>query len=529
MARALMILGTASHVGKSIFTAGLGRILADEGVSVAPFKAQNMSLNSAATPDEREIGRAQALQAEACRIAPAVEMNPVLIKPCSDTSSQVVLLGRVWRQVTAADYHTRYVEELFPAVLESYQKLAEQYEVVLLEGAGSPAEINLKEHDIVNLRMAKAANANCILVADIDRGGVFASLLGTMELLEPDERDLIRGFVINKFRGDKGLLEPGVKMIEDRISRPCLGVVPFLRDLGLDEEDGVALDARRTVHRVWKNDLFDSSSRPLRVGVVALPHMSNFTDFDPLAAEPSLAVAFVDHPEDVSQSDVLILPGSKQTIDDLEWLAATGFFPEIQKHRSKQRPIVGICGGFQMLGSKLFDPTGIENNGVPAECAGLDLLSVETIFHSQKTTRPIRGEIREGVLGRLPWTNRTFNGYEIHVGETRRTQAIEAFAEVLPLSGSTKSLDGAVSSDGLVFGCYIHGLFDDDSFRHSFVDVVRASAGLKPAEKKVFATGEREQRLDRWANHLRAHIDIDHIGNLLELKFSARSTGSAHL
>jgi adenosylcobyric acid synthase len=515
MAHAFMILGTASHVGKSIFTAGLGRILADEGVRVAPFKAQNMSLNSAATPDGREIGRAQALQAEACRIAPAAEMNPVLIKPSSDTTSQVVLLGRVWRQVSAADYHTRYVEELFPIVLQSYQKLAQQYDVILLEGAGSPAEINLRDHDIVNLRMAKAADATCILVADIDRGGVFASLLGTMELLEPDERDLIRGFVINKFRGDKGLLEPGIKMIEDRINRPCLGVVPFLHDLGLDEEDGVALDARRTVHRVWKDDLLGSSARPLRVGVVALPHMSNFTDFDPLAAEPSLSVAFVDHPEDVSQSDVLILPGSKQTIDDLEWLTATGFIPEIKKHHSKRRPIIGICGGFQMLGSKLLDPTGIENNGVPTECKGLGLLAVETMFHSEKTTRPIRGEIRDGVLGGLHWANKTFRGYEIHVGETRRSPAAEAFAEVLPLSGSVKSLDGAVNSDGLVFGCYIHGLFDDDSFRHSFVDVARALASLKPAEKKVFATADREQRIDRWANHLRAHIDIHHIKELL--------------
>jgi len=529
MARAFMILGTASHVGKSIFTAGLGRILADEGIHVAPFKAQNMSLNSAATPDEREIGRAQALQAEACRIAPVAEMNPVLIKPRSDTSSQVVLLGRVWRQVTAADYHTHYVEELFPTVLQSYQKLAQQYEVILLEGAGSPAEINLREHDIVNLRMAKAANATCILVADIDRGGVFASLLGTMELLEPNERELIRGFVINKFRGDKGLLEPGIKMIEGRINRPCLGVVPFLRDLGLDEEDGVALDVRRTVHRVWKNALLDSSSRPLRIGVVALPHMSNFTDFDPLAAEPSLSVAFVDHPEDISQSDLLILPGSKQTIDDLEWLTATGFIPEIKKHHSKRRPVIGICGGFQMLGSKLLDPTGIENNGVPTECEGLGLLAVETIFHSEKTTRPIRGMIRDGVLGGLPWTNKTFSGYEIHVGETRRPPTVEAFAEILSLSGGAKSLDGAANSDGLVVGCYIHGLFDDDSFRHSFVDVVRTLAGLKPAEKKVFATAEREQRLDRWANHLRAHIDICYIENLLQLKFSHRTTESAHL
>src|SRR5580700_10816519 len=250
-ARALMILGTASHVGKSLVAAGLGRIFSDDGIRVAPFKAQNMSLNSAATPDGREIGRAQALQAEACRVTPCAEMNPILIKPSSDTGSQIVLLGRVWGQVTASDYHRRRVEDLFPTVLESYRTLAARHDLMLLEGAGSPAEINLMEHDIVNMRMAHAANAACLLVGDIDRGGVFAALLGTMELLEPEDRARIRGFVINKFRGDADLLRPGVQMMEQRLGIPCAGVVPFLRDLGLEEEDGVALDDQRTAKRTW--------------------------------------------------------------------------------------------------------------------------------------------------------------------------------------------------------------------------------------------------------------------------------------
>src|SRR5580658_1618666 len=242
--RALMILGTASHVGKSLVTAGLGRIFSDAGICVAPFKAQNMSLNSAATPDGREIGRAQALQAEACRVVPCAEMNPVLIKPTSDTGSQVVLLGRVWGQVTASDYHQRRVEDLFPVVLESYWKLASRHDLILLEGAGSPAEINLRKHDIVNMRMAHAANAECLLVGDIDRGGVFAALLGTMELLEPEDRVRVKAFVINKFRGDAELLRPGVEMMEHRLGIPCVGVVPYLRDHGLEEEDGVAMDDR---------------------------------------------------------------------------------------------------------------------------------------------------------------------------------------------------------------------------------------------------------------------------------------------
>ena len=291
-ARAFMILGTASHVGKSLLTAGLGRIFSDEGIRVAPFKAQNMSLNSAATPDGCEIGRAQALQAEACRVAPCAQMNPVLIKPSSETGSQVVLLGRVWGQVTASDYHQRRVEELFPAVLESYRTLAARYELMLLEGAGSPAEINLRKHDIVNMRMAHAADAACLLVGDIDRGGVFAALLGTMELLEPEDRARIRGFAINKFRGDAALLRPGVEMMEQRLGIPCAGMIPYLRNLGLEEEDGVAMEDRETTKREWHDtQKAELPERPLRIGVIAVPHMANFTDFDSLSAEPSVSLS----------------------------------------------------------------------------------------------------------------------------------------------------------------------------------------------------------------------------------------------
>jgi len=508
-ARALMILGTASHVGKSMITAGLGRILVDEGFRVAPFKAQNMSLNSAATPDGREIGRAQALQAEACRVAPSVEMNPILIKPRSDRSSQVVLLGKVWGQVTASDFHVNRVEQLFPTVLLSYQKLASEYEVVLLEGAGSPAEINLMDHDIVNLRMAKAARASCLLVGDIDRGGVFASLFGTLELLERSERELFKGFLINKFRGDRSLLQPGVEAMERRLGLPCVGVVPYLHDLNLEEEDGVAVEDRRTVRQVWDHPTEDNSpGRRLRIGVIALPHMSNFTDFDALAAEPSVALAFVEHAHDAAAADVLILPGTKQTLDDLDWLAKNDFVSRIREHHSQNRLIVGLCGGFQMLGLRLSDPGGVENGGITVERDGLGLLSVCTVFSQEKTTRPVSAELYDPSFAAGLWQATTFQGYEIHMGETDRTPGARPFAR-LSTGNHGQLLDGAISPSGLVFGTYVHGLFDDDRFRHSFLDWARASLRLAPAEEKAWAASERDARLNRWANHLRGSLRLD--------------------
>lgn len=502
-ARALMILGTASHVGKSLLTVGLGRIFSDEGIRVAPFKAQNMSLNSAATPDGREIGRAQTLQAEACRVTPCAEMNPILIKPTSDTGSQVVLLGRVWGDVTASDYHLRRVEDLFPAVLESYRTLAARHDLILLEGAGSPAEINLRKHDIVNMRMAHAADAECLLVGDIDRGGVFAALLGTVELLEPEDRARIRGFVINKFRGDEALLRPGVEMIEQRLGIPCVGVVPFLRTLGLEEEDGVAMEDRRTAARVWQNS-DGSVDRPLRIGVVAVPHMANFTDFDALAAEPSVSLAFLENPAPASLADVLILPGSKQTLDDLLWIRDAGFASFLAGYSGM---LIGICGGFQMLGVSIDDPSGVESGGVHRSIVGLGRLPVRTEMRAEKTVRRATGRVRA-------WGVPAFQGYEIHMGETHYENGADPFADILREGEQQPIPDGAIASSGRVWGSYVHGLFDDDAFRRGFLAGVRKECGLAAAATYVCVTSERQARIDRWAAHLRQSLDMNFIRGL---------------
>ncbi|HEX9788978.1 MAG TPA: cobyric acid synthase [Candidatus Binatia bacterium] len=515
---ALMLLGTASHVGKSILTAGLGRVFADDGYRVAPFKAQNMSLNSAATPDGGEIGRAQALQAEACRDIPCVEMNPVLLKPSTDTGAQVILLGKIWGQVAAADYHTRRVEQLFPEVLDAYRRLATNYELILLEGAGSPAEINLREHDIVNMRMAHAADAACVLVGDIDRGGVFASLLGTLELLEPEDRARIRGFIINKFRGDESLLRPGVAMIEKRLGLPCLGVVPFIHDLGLDEEDGVALEDRPSTARRWKNREL-GSARALRIGVIALPHMANFTDFDALTLEPSISLVFLEQPEEMAAADLLILPGTKQTLDDLRWLEQRGFAQELRRLAEVGVPIVGICGGFQMLGVAIEDPQGIENQGEPCRRTALGLLPARTVLRAEKTVRRVRGSLRRNFFCNDSALPVPFEGYEIHVGETFYQTGARLLADI-ERQGTIESVaDGAVSESGRVLGTYVHGLFDNDDFRHAFIRNSRAAVDLGPAEKYARVGAEREARIDRVADHLRKSLDL----NLLKSWIAAPS------
>jgi adenosylcobyric acid synthase len=503
-----MILGTASHVGKSIFTAGLGRVFVDEGYRVAPFKAQNMSLNSAATPDGGEIGRAQALQAEACHVIPRVEMNPVLLKPSTDTGAQVILLGKIWGQVTAWDYHTRRVEQLFPEVLDAYKRLAKDYDLILLEGAGSPAEINLRQHDIVNMRMAHAADAACLLVGDIDRGGVFASLLGTLELLEPEDRACIRGFMINKFRGDESLLRPGVTAMECRLNLPCLGIVPYLPDLGLDEEDGVALEDRASAACRWKN-LEPGAARPLRIGVIALPHMANFTDFDALALEPSVSLAFLGHPEEISTADLLVLPGSKQTLDDLEWLDRRGFAQELRRLCEKGTPVIGICGGFQMLGSSIEDPHGIENQGQPCTRNGLGFLPVRTVLGSEKTVRRVHGCLRTNVFDAALLPETRFQGYEIHVGETFYEPGSRPLADIVRQGIPGSVSDGAVSASGRVLGTYVHGFFDNDDFRHSFLAALRSAVDLAPVETWANIATEREARIDRLANHLRESLDMN--------------------
>jgi adenosylcobyric acid synthase len=375
-------------------------------------------------------------------------------------------------------------------VLESYRALAARHDLMLLEGAGSPAEINLRKHDIVNMRMAHAADAACVLVGDIDRGGVFAALLGTVGLLEPEDRARIRGFIINKFRGDASLLRPGVEMIEQRLGIPCAGVVPVLRDLGLEEEDGVAMEDRRTPARVWQSS--DSPDRPLRIGVVAFPHMANFTDFDALAMESSVSLAFVEHPSEATPADVLILPGSKQTLDDLSWLRERGFAALIDQHRG---PLIGICGGFQMLGMSIADPSGVESAGTSRTMDGLGALSIRTIMRSEKTVRRA--------------TSRSFRGYEIHMGETLYERGTKPFAQIEREGEQHHVADGAVDSTGRIWGTYVHGIFDDDQFRHLFIDGARNRCGLAPAASRVCVTAERERRIDRWADHLRQSLDMN--------------------
>jgi adenosylcobyric acid synthase len=514
---ALMVLGTGSHVGKSVITAALGRILSDAGYRVAPFKAQNMSLNSAATPDGREIGRAQALQAEACRLMPRAEMNPVLIKPSSDTSSQVVVLGKVWGQLSASDYHQKRVEELFPCVLESYHRLAAQHEVMVIEGAGSPAEINLREHDIVNMRMAHAANAACLLVGDIDRGGVFASFLGTLELLDEKDRGVIRGYAINKFRGDRSLLEPGIRMMAPRMKIPCIGVIPYLHDLGLDEEDSVSLEHRNTAAKAWRQqDDSLSPNRQIRVGVIAFPHLANFTDFDPLAAEPSVALAYLERPEEIALADLVILPGSKQSLQDLDWLRSRGFDRALISAHEQGKPLIGICGGFQMLGLSIEDPQGMESEGSPVSRIGLQLLPIHTTLDSEKVARQVHGKCKTRLFGHYG-IDVPFRGYEIHLGETEYVDGACTFASIEREGCRGWIEDGAVSSNGQVIGTYIHGLFDDDSFRHAFVDAARAASGLSCPNCYAQVDRVRDERMSRLAQQVRQSLDLEEIAGWLGL------------
>jgi adenosylcobyric acid synthase len=498
-ARAIMILGTSSHVGKSLLTVALCRIFAQQGYSVAPFKSQNMSLNSAATVEGLEIGRAQALQAEAAGIAPSVHMNPILIKPSGESSSQVVVRGKIWGQLTAADYHQRRVEELMPVVRESYQALASSFQVIILEGAGSPAEINLKQHDIANMRMAEMADAACLLVGDIDRGGVFASLLGTVELLDPGERARIRGFCINKFRGDLSLLEPGVRMMEERLGKPCMGVVPYLPALMLEEEDSVGLPP---VARSGWPQKDRARDRALRIAVVALPSFSNFTDFDSLRAEPSVDLLFCRSTETLEHADVVILPGSKQTMSDLEWMRKNGLDQAVRLH-AKAGLVVGICGGMQMLGQELTDPGGIERRG---RMQGLGLLPISTTMQAQKVTRLCSGSLNvESLFGQAVRGDHV-SGYEIHVGKTVYLEQAEPFATL-----SSGEQDGCISGDRHILGTYLHGLFEDDCFRHQFVTAARSFHKLASSTVLTPWKAQREDSLDRLAREVGRSLDMRRI------------------
>jgi adenosylcobyric acid synthase len=497
-AKAIMVLGTSSHVGKSLLTTALCRIFHRHGYRVAPFKSQNMSLNSAVTADGLEIGRAQALQAEAAGVSPCVEMNPILIKPMGDMSSQIVVRGKIWAHVTASDYHKHRVEQLLPLVKECYETLAAEYDIIVLEGAGSPAEINLKQHDIVNMRMAAMADAACILVGDIDRGGVFASLLGTMELLEPAERARIRAFTINKFRGDLSLLEPGITSMEQRIAKPCLGVIPYLHGLALEEEDSLGLPTLDPTP--WPPD--SSSNRPLRLAIVALPTLSNFTDFDALQAEPAIALRFTRSPDLLRSADVIILPGSKQTASDLACLRAEGLDQVILEH-AKTKPILGLCGGLQMLGHTITDSAGTEHMG---SVQGLGLLDLSTTMQPAKLTRLSAGVTVNDHLFGQPMGPIPVRGYEIHIGET--TSQVRPFANVTRTGDSRPTADGCVSVDGRIVGTYLHGIFDDDSFRHAFLRAARAFHALSPATTLTPWGGPRQASINRLADTVEQAWDM---------------------
>jgi adenosylcobyric acid synthase len=526
-----MVLGTSSHAGKSLLTAALCRVFAQQGHRVAPFKSQNMSLNSAATAEGLEIGRAQALQAEAAGIAPSVHMNPILLKPAGKMTSQVIVLGKIWGRLSAAEYHQRRVEELLPLVRKSYQKLAAENDVIVLEGAGSPAEINLKQHDIVNMRMAEMADASCLLVGDIDRGGVFASLLGTVELLEPDERSRIRGFVINKFRGDVSLLAPGIHTMEDRIERPCLGVVPYLEHLSLDEEDSLGLPALDSLDKAqWS---IASGGRPLRVAVIAFPSLSNFTDFDALRSEPSVAVRFCGKPEQLRGADIVILPGSKQTADDLLWMRAQGLDSAVVEHAKtgKTGLITGICGGMQMLGEQILDPEGIEGS---ESIRGLRLLPIKTTMTPSKITLTGTGKLVAKALFGQPVGNISLHGYEIHVGETSYIGQAQPFAQLVRQTRVPQEsvADGCISPDSRIFGTYLHGLFDGDAFRHAYIKAARAFCHLAPGAELDNWGSKRQESLDRLARVVSQSLDMPKIFEWVGLRYHtppARETNEAAL
>ncbi len=468
-----MVLGTASHVGKSVTAAALCRLFRDDGIDVAPFKAQNMALNSFATIDGLEIGRAQAAQARAARVEPTADMNPLLLKPSSDTASQVVLNGRIYGNLTATELYGRR-SELICHIRAAYDRLAASHDLIVLEGAGSPVEMNLKHLDMVNLPMAEYADATCILVADIDRGGVFAQLAGTFALLEPHESARFAGFIINRFRGDASLLGDACHYLEEKTGQRCLGVVPWLHDIGIDEEDSLP-------------DELQAARDGMRIAVVLIPSLANFTDFDPLFRIDGIAPFYARTVHDLEDADLVILPGSKNTARDLSYLRERGIASFLTATR---KPILGICAGFQMLGRFIEDPFAVESDEPRVEALGL--LDVVTVMARTKTTRQVVAR-----LGSV-----TFRGYEIHAGETHRGQGVDP---LLHLDGIGH--DGAISPDGRIAGTYVHGLFDDPAGALAILNHFRALLAMPQLDASAIEA--RADPYDRLAEHFRSHVNVD--------------------
>lgn len=514
--KVLMVQGTASDVGKSVIVTALCRIFTRDGFRTAPFKSQNMALNSYVTEDGLEIGRAQGIQAEACGIPATTDMNPVLLKPTGEMRSQVVVHGKPHAHLSAAGYREEFLPMAKPLVMEALGRLRHKYDIVVMEGAGSPAEINLKHRDIVNMNLAGWADAPVILVADIDRGGVFAFLVGTLELLEPEERARVKGFIINKFRGDPALLRPGLDWLEKRTGIPVLGVLPFIPDLDIEAEDSVVLDTYSSR---------PTAGRELDIAVIRYPRISNFTDFDILSSEPDVSLRYVQHADQLGTPDIVILPGSKDTIGDLEFLREQGLERAIREFLDGRRNtrLVGICGGYQMLGRQLHDPEAVESVA-PSEAAGLGWLPVETTFLPGKTTIRVSGSTLPGITGFADPVGRGFpiGGYEIHAGRTEPARNVSdtTESETVPVflirepDGSDR-FEGTARKDGRVFGTYLHGVFQNDAWRRAWLNAVRADKGLPPLESPVAADSRKEAAFNRLADHVESHLDMRQIYSML--------------
>lgn len=484
--RSLMIQGTCSGAGKSLLTAGLCRIFSDMGVKVAPFKSQNMALNSFATADGAEIGRAQALQAEAARVLPTYDMNPVLLKATGESASQVIVHGKAVGNMTAKEYYG-YRDVAWQAVTQSLERLRAEYELIIIEGAGSPAEINLADVEIVNMRVARHLQSPVLLVGDIDRGGVFASLYGTVALVGDDAR-LIKGFIINKFRGDQAILDPGIDMLRARTGIPTLGVLPHVRDVGIEDEDGMSLPGQ----------IKSGCTGGLRVVVVRTDFISNFTDLLPFSYEPDVELIFTDSAEHIEGADLIILPGTKNTIKDLTLIRTRGIEDAIKRAASRGIPVVGVCGGYQMLGRAISDPLGIE--GPCGDVMGMGLLDVDTVLEGKKVVT--QASASTSLFGGCA----SLVGYEIHMGAT--TGDVGAFT--LSRMGETIP-DGSLK--GNVWGTYLHGIFDNDELRAKVLAPIRQRKGLGATNVRFRAL--RDRAIDAWADNLRAHLDIEFIKGLI--------------
>ena len=499
-AKAIMIQGTMSGAGKSLLAAALCRIFRQDGFRVAPFKSQNMALNSYVTRDGLEMGRAQVMQAEAAGIEPDVRMNPILLKPSSDTGSQVIVNGEILGQMSAVDYFA-YKKKLIPEILEAYKSLAEENDIIVIEGAGSPAEINLRQDDIVNMGMAGLVDAPVLLAGDIDRGGVFAQLYGTTELLQPEEKARIKGLIINKFRGDVDILRPGLTMLEEKTGIPVIGVVPYVR-VDVDDEDSLApvLEQKH-------------SSRPVDIAILRLPHISNFTDFTPLETHPLLGIRYVRTPKELGTPDLVILPGTKNTMDDLVWVKRQGLDAAVQKLAAAGTPVLGVCGGYQMLGEKLNNPEHLE--GPLDELTGLGMLPTRTVFKNNKIRTRVLAEVTGG-----PLSGARMDGYEIHMGVTD----IDGETFCLLENGQP---EGCIR--GNVFGTYLHGLFDTGELTDRLAeylaerkgmtsDEIRRACGSEGTDPAQDKKAYMEKQYDLLAEQVRAALDMDTVYRILGLR-----------